>query len=205
MPDERGRIRAAVVDLVLEHGCEAVDVGMVAARAGLERSAFERHFTTMDDCLIDAYLIYTGEFDRWVFGAFRAKSSWRDALRAAAYAAAAYVREQPREVIFGAVALLAASPAVQAHRDSHLRRVIDLIDAGRGELEDPTAVGREVAEGVFATINETVVEELSAGPVPAPEAFVPRLMAIAVRPYLGEVAAAEELEISPPGGGGAGA
>jgi AcrR family transcriptional regulator len=201
MPDERGRIRRAVVDLVLEHGCEGVDVGMVVARAGLERSAFERHFADLNDCLIDAYLIYTGEFDQRVFGAFKGAEGWREGLRGAAYAAAAYIRKQPREVAFGTVALLAAAPPVQAHRASHRQRMIDLIDAGRQELDDPDALGREVADGVLATINETIVRELGSGAVKAPEAYVPELMSIAVRPYLGEAAAREELALPPPAKG----
>lgn len=200
---ERERLRAAVTDLALERGCENVDAAAVTDRAGLDAAAFERQFADMNECLLDAYLTYTGEFDRRVFGAYHGERSWRDGLRAAAYAAAGYLRAHPREVGFGAIALLQAGPVVQAHRANHLQRLVDLIDGGRRELDDPDSMGRGVAEGVIGSINELVVREFQQGTTKRPEEFVPDLMYLAVRPYMGEEAAREELTMPPPGEPGA--
>ncbi|HVY97204.1 MAG TPA: TetR/AcrR family transcriptional regulator [Solirubrobacterales bacterium] len=200
---ERERLRDAVTDLALERGCENVDAAAVAARADLDLAAFERQFADVNECLLDAYLTYTGEFDRRVFGAYHGERRWRDGLRAAAYAAAGYMRAHPREIGFGAIALLQAGPVVQAHRANHLQRLVDLIDGGRQELEDPDSVGRGVAEGVLGSINELVVREFQQGTTKRPEEFVPDMMYLAVRPYLGEEVARQELAMPPPTGTGA--
>lgn len=195
MAGEREQFRAALTDLVLERGCEAVTVEMAIERAGLERGVFDRHFADLSDCLLDAYLAYSGDFDRRVFGAFEAEEGWRDGMRAAAYAAARFVRDRPREIRFGAVALLQAGPVIQAHRANHLQRLVDLVDGARQELDDPDSLNRAVAEGVLGSINETVVRQLQSGNVRAPEDYVPELLYIAVRPYFGHEAAREELEM----------
>ena len=67
-----------------------------------------------------------------------------------------------------------------------------LID--RGELD------RAVAEAVVGSIQRRVVSGLRAGELAGGHAFVPELMCIAVRPYLGRQAAREGLTIPPPSG-----
>jgi AcrR family transcriptional regulator len=196
---QRGRIRAALIDLVLEHGCEGVGVEMVVERAGLDRAAFDHHFADLDDCLIDAYLVFSGEFDRRVFGSFEAAETWLEGMRAAGYAAARYIREQPREIRFAAVALLAAGPAVQAHRISHVQRLAGLIDRGREQLDDTDSLAPSVAVDLLVTIRERLIEGLRSGdPRKGPDDYVPELMCIAVRPYLGEEVARAELTMPPP-------
>ena len=74
-----------------------------------------------------------------------------------------------------------------------------MIDAGRRELDDPESMGRSAAEGVFGSIYEALVKEQQAGKgTEAAYEFVPELMYIAVRPYLGHDAAREELSIPAP-------
>jgi hypothetical protein len=87
----------------------------------------------------------------------------------------------------------------QAQRESHLQRMVEMIDAGRQELDDPDSLGRGVAEGVFGSIYSHLVKDVQAGKgTKAAEDYVPELMYIAVRPYLGHEAAMEELTIPAP-------
>jgi AcrR family transcriptional regulator len=196
---ERARIRAAMIDLVLEQGYEATDLEAVCARAGVDRAAFQRHFDDFDDCYMQLYQEHTAEFNLRVFGAFEAEDQWRDGLRACAYAAARYLRDHPREVQFGVVQMFGAGPMAQAHRESHLHQIVDLIDQGRKELDDPDSMSRSVAEGVLGSIYGQLVKQLEAGAgTRTAESYVPGLMYIAVRPYLGHEIAREELSIPPP-------
>jgi AcrR family transcriptional regulator len=201
---ERERIREAVVDLVLECGCEETTAAAVSARAGIDPAAFERHFADIGECLLDAYLNYAGEFDRRVFAGFDRKETWRDGLRVAAYEAARYVEQHPREIRFGVIGLLQAGPVVQAHRANHMQRLVDLLDRGRQELDDPESLGRPAAEGVLGSINELLLKEFQQGMVKSPQGYVPDLMYLAVRPYLGHDVAREELSIPPPEGSSGG-
>jgi AcrR family transcriptional regulator len=196
---ERELICEAMIDVVIESRNDGVTAEAAIERAGVDRAAFDRHFESAEDCVLQAYWKHTDEFTNRVEAAFDREDSWRDALRAAAYEAAGYIRANPRIVRFGTIQMFQVGPMAQAHRESHLHRMVDLIDAGRQELDDPDSVGRGVAEGVFGSIYQHLVKEVQAGRgTGSAEEFVPGLMYIAVRPYLGHEAALEELRIRPP-------
>ena len=162
----RDRIREATIDLVLERGYEEASLEDLLERAAVERADFGQRFDGLQDCVLGAYWEYTDEFSARLREAFEREAAWRDGLRAAAYTAARYIRDNPRIVRFGTVALMQAGPMAQAERESHLHRMVDMIDAGRG--------------------TRSAVD------------FVPELMYVAVRPYVGEEVAREELAIPPP-------
>jgi AcrR family transcriptional regulator len=196
---ERARIRAATMELVVEHGYEETTAEMVVARAGVSLAAFKRDFADLRDCCTRVYLANIDEFDRAVFGAGDRQEGWRNRLRAAAYAAARYVRDRPLETRFDMIQMLSAGEIAQAYRDRYVQRTVDLIDEGRMELDDPESLSRAVAVGAFGSIYEFLLKELhDRDEVGSAEDFVPELMYIAVRPYLGHEAARQELTIPPP-------
>jgi AcrR family transcriptional regulator len=197
---ERARVRQAVMELLNDHGLEEATVEMVLERAGVEQAAFEKDFTDLEDCCMQIYIANIEEFDRAVFEAADRHDRWRDRLRGAAYAAARWIQSHPLQTRFDMVHMLSAGDMAQVHRDRHLGRIVDLIDEGRQELHDPDSMTRDVAVGIFGSIYQSVLkkthdERLTSRP---PESFVPDLMYIAVRPYLGHEVAHEELTIPAP-------
>jgi AcrR family transcriptional regulator len=192
------RIAEAMMTLVIERGYEAVTVAAVCTAAGIDRATFERHFGDLEDCYLRVFEANSERFDTAVIGAFQSEETWRDGLRAAAYAAARFIDANPREVRFGAIAMFQAGPMAQVIRERQLHGMVDLIDAGRRQLDDPDSLGRGVAEAVLGSIYQTLVAEIQQGTKASAEAFVPELMYIAVRPYLGHEAAVEELSRPPP-------
>jgi AcrR family transcriptional regulator len=194
----RTRAHAAVKELVLSRGCEGLTLESIAEQAGYGENGLRRHFQSVEQCLLDAYLDFTEDFDRRVFAAFESREGWRPAMRAAAYEAARYMEEKPHEIRFVVVALLTAGPLIQAHRARHLQRLASMIDLGRQELDDPGSPGRSLAEAVIGSVNALVVREVHRGSRKRPIEFVPEMMYIAVRPYLGHEVAREELAIMPP-------
>lgn len=194
----RGRIRATVRDLVLEHGCEDLTLDAISEQAGIAEEQMRQHFESTSSCLLDAYLAFTAGFDRRIFEAFEGVEGWRPALRAAAHAAARQMEEQPRETRFGVRLSLEGGSLIQAHHARHLQRLATLVDRGRQELEDPDSLGHSVAEAVVGAVNALVVSGLQRSDGKRPVDYVPDLMYVAVRPYLGHEVAKEELAISPP-------
>jgi hypothetical protein len=183
-----------VIDLVLEGGYEDFDVERAVEMARFDRDGFDRLFDGKDDCLLRVYEANMADFDAAVFGAYEEQESWRDGLRAAAYAAARYLREHPREVVYGELQMREGSEMAQALRDNYLQRIVDMVDEGRGELDDPDSIGRGVAEGVCGSVYGYLMRELQSGAgTRSAEDMVPELMYIAVRPYLGPEVAQEEL------------
>jgi AcrR family transcriptional regulator len=193
------RLRQAVIDIVLAEGYDGLEVEAALRQAGFDRDEFDRRFEGKDDCCLKVYEANMADFDRLVFGAYEEHDAWRDGLRAAAYAAAGYLRTHPREVVYGEIQMREGSEMAQAIRDAYLQRIVDLIDAGRQELDDPGALGRSVAESVCGSVYGYLVRELQSGAgTRSAEDLVPELMYIAVRPYLGHEAARAELEMPPP-------
>jgi AcrR family transcriptional regulator len=193
------RIRRAVVDLVVERGYAGTTVEAIVERAGVERAEFDRRFAGKDDCCLRAYEAQLADIDRRVVGAFLSHEAWRDQLRAAAYAAAGYVSDHPREVLFGEIQMREGAEMAQARRDAYLQRLVDLVDAGRAELDDPDSLSRGVAERALGAVYSVLLRRLQGGQgTRAARSTVPELMYIVVRPYVGHEAALEELRIPPP-------
>lgn len=193
------RIRGAVVDLVLERGYPQVGVAAICERAGVSRKQFDRRFHDAQDCCDRVYEANIADFDAVVMDAYSDEASWRDGLRAAAYAAAGYLAEHPRETRYGEIQMREGGPMAQAARDRYLQRIVELVDAGRQELDDPDSMGRGVAESVIGSIYVFLLKELGESHATR-LAFkrVPDLMYLAVRPYLGHEVALRELAIPPP-------
>jgi len=198
-PTARERIAAAAIDLAAEHGYEATTIAMVVERAGVTRADFDRHFAGKEDCALQLYEEYLGDFVALVLAAADREEEWRDSMRAAGYAAARFVRDNPRLAQVGVVQMLAAGSMVEARRAGMLDPFVDLIDAGREQLDDPDSIGRGVAEGVLGSVYEIAIRGLASGvDTSLAEAIVPQLMYVAVRPYVGHERAREELEMPPP-------
>lgn len=195
------RIQAAMVDEVLDRGFPGVTVASLAARADCDPQELEHRYSSLEDCLSQTFVAGAERYNEAVFSAYREGPDWRTGLRGAAYASARFIRDNRRFIEFSAVALSRSTEFVQAQRDAVLRQQIELIDAGRQELDDPTSVSRGVAESVIGSIFTVLAKKLVEEPQADPEAFVPELMYIAVRPYLGHEAALEELTIPPPEAG----
>ncbi len=192
--NSRARVRDAVMELVVERGFEETTVEMVIERAGVGPAEFESQFDDLRECCMAIYRDNIEEFNEEVFGAAAIGDRWRDRLRAAAYTAARYIDARPIQTRFDMIQMLGVGDMAQAYRDRYLGRIVDLIDEGRKELADPESVSRDVAIGVFGSIYQFLLKELHdrRDRVTA-ESFVPQLMYIAVRPYLGHDAAREEL------------
>jgi len=200
MGDDRDkRIREALLDLVDERGYADVTVADVVAHAGVGRADFDRRFAGKEELCVAVFEEVARSAQVDVMAAFEAGEGWRESLRASAYAMVRFMRDHPREVGFGALHILAAGDLAQVHREQQLQQWVDLIDLGRQELDDPDSMGRGVAEGVLGSIHARLLKELADGQgTDSLEQFVPELMYIAVRPYLGHEVAKEELKMPAP-------
>lgn len=193
------RVRRAATEMVVEHGFEGVAVGAVVERAGLETDEFSERFVDLRDCCMQIYIANIEEFDHIVFGMVEREMGWRDRLRASAYAAVRYIQRRPIEARFNLIQMLTVGEGAQLTRDRYVERIIDLIDAGREELDDPSAVPRDVATGAFGSVYEFLVKQFHDGAdISQLERYVPDLMYLAVSPYLGHDVAREELTVPAP-------
>jgi AcrR family transcriptional regulator len=194
-------IAKALVDVVVERGYEAASVEEVVERAGVSRAEFDRRFDGKEDCVRAVFDAFATEFERRVGLAYAAHHDWRTGLRAAAYECAHWMTENPKLVHFGAVELLAAeSEMIRVRREQAFAFAAGLIDAGRAGARDPEAISDSTAVMAIGSIVQLLIHRLQSGAeIGEPRRLIPELMYVAVRPYVGEEVAREELTMPPPG------
>jgi AcrR family transcriptional regulator len=192
----RDRLGSAMVELVAEHGYEAVSVRAICERAGVGRAEFERRFADKEDCFLTLHDEIGTQLCARLDSA-REANSWHDRVWAAGWAALRFLQEDPVRARFFVVEVNGAGSAAQARRDRLLQGLVDLIDAGREELEDPASVSRCTAEIVAGAIYGTVLGKVEDGGIERDTAFLPELVYMAVMPYLGSRIAEDELLVQP--------
>jgi AcrR family transcriptional regulator len=194
----RRRISEALVSLCFERGFATVTVEELCARAGVEPAVFERLYEDLEDCFYETYLDDYGTYLRLEEAAQATGRSWRQRMRATAYALYRFLAASPERRHFHMMEIR-AHPRALLVQEQGMQKMFDLIDEGRGELEDPGSLTRATAEeiggGIFTQIYMAAGR---GGGMPPEEEIVPKLMYAAVLPYLGAGAATEELEIPPP-------
>lgn len=194
---DRIRIERALVELVAESGSTEVALDELLSRSGADRDTFAASFTDVQDCLERTWERMTDEHVAVVESAAAAQDSWRDGLRAAAYAALRFHQEDPVRARFFLIEVLAAGEFAQRRRELMMNAFIDLIDSARLDLPDPESVPRSEAEAIVGAIYGAAVAGMQGGGIEKLPELVPQLLYIAVLPYLGAEAADEELRRGP--------
>lgn len=183
------------MDLAFEHGYDAVSVAGVAGRAGGNVAEFESIFPSKQACAVAILEAIAESNLEAVRGAFDSEPDWPDSLRAAAYAHADWILENPRKMRFGLLETVWASELTGALRDHLFGEYIAMVDAGRDAADDPDSIPPSAALGVVGSITEVITRRLGVGSNDELVDLVPEMMYLAVRPYLGEEAARRELTV----------
>lgn len=197
-PSPRERIAAAMVRLVATRGFRAVELDDVLAAAGVSEGEFRRHFDDLEDCFVRLWDEMTLEHAVRADAAYETAGPWRERLRRAAWESLRYLQEDELRTRFLVLEVLSAGEMAQAHRDLAIAAEVRWVDEGRRELPDPDSVPRSVAEHVVGAINEMLVRKTRSGEVRHGDRVLRELMYLAVRPYLGQAAALEEMRMPPP-------
>jgi AcrR family transcriptional regulator len=193
----RGRIARAMIELAAERGLEPTTIAMVCERAAVGRPAFDRNFTSKEDCFLWVHDEIALEFCQRVGAAFAGPRGWHDRIWAGAWAAMRFFQGDVLRARFFVVAVNGAGSRAQARRDRVLHGLTDMIDAGRAELEEPASVSRSTAEIVTGAIYGTIMAKIRDGAIERDEEFLPELVYMAMMPYLGARAAEDELLVQP--------
>jgi AcrR family transcriptional regulator len=190
---ERERIATAMIDLCFEVGYRETTLEMLLDRAGVDRAAFERHFADLEDCFCQVYEGMRDDLMCRVAATVEQQPNWRDSLRAVAYTMVDWTAEDEKRTKFTVIEVRSAGERALLMMGEAFDELFDLIDRGRDERELPGDISRATAEAVGGTIFNQMYVAYEAGSIEAVRAKVPEMMYMAVRPYLGEKAASEEL------------
>jgi AcrR family transcriptional regulator len=187
-----------MLDLVAKQGYRETSIEEIIAAAGVSQADFDGLFASKESLAVEVLEERSKDCFEAVIGAYEAQAQWPDSLRAGAYAMADWMAAHPREVRYGPVEMLWAGEQAQVQREIAFRRFRGMVDDGRSRLEDPDSLPNTTADLVIGSAVKMLTERAMEGGKIDYHQLVPHLMAIAVRPYLGEEAAARELAIAPP-------
>ncbi|MFL5873389.1 MAG: TetR/AcrR family transcriptional regulator [Solirubrobacterales bacterium] len=192
-------IALAIVDVVVERGYRGTTVEEVINRAGVTSEEFHARFADKEDCVLRSFEDFVADWEWRVKDAYASQPDWRSGLRAAAYAVADWMNENPNLVRFGTIEILEAeNEMVRVRREQAFSYGATLIVRGREAAPDPEAVPDMAAMMAVGSIVQLLTHRLQSGGDPEPEAMVKPMMYQAVRPYLGEEVAREELDLPRP-------
>ena len=121
-------------------------------------------------------------------------------MRAAAWVTLDYLQVDADRTRFLVLEVLNAGEIAQAHRDLAIATQVEWIDAGAPGAGRRRLLSRATAEHLAGAINEMLVRKTRSGEILPGAGVLRELMYMAVRPYLGEEAAQEELSMRPPQG-----
>jgi len=202
---EAQRLREALLDLCSERGYKKLKLKTVLERAEVDEAAFKAIYPDLDACFAAVLEEIYEEFFARASAAMAGQSSWRDRVRATAYAWLRYLRSDERVARVAAVEVQYAGKRAQELFQETFFRMVKVLDEGSPEADGPESPGLATAIGVGGVVFARVQEGVAKGELGLGEEEVPQLMYAAVFPYLGSEAAEEELRIPPPpdlGGGG---
>lgn len=187
-----------MLELAAARGYEAFSLHELLDRAQLDEERFRRYFDGKRECFLWVFDVEIARFDEIMFAAYEAQPSWRRGLRAAAYAMADYIEANQDFVRYALVATADAGDLAQLQLDAVLQTYVELVDRGRQYLADPESVSRSAAEALVGSVFSLLRKRAAAGHIEEPWRLVPQFMYLALRPYLGDRVAREELTIPPP-------
>jgi AcrR family transcriptional regulator len=196
---ERDRIVAGVTRLVGENGYSATSLGEVLSEAEVDEEAFHRHFDDLRAAFLSAWSSASERYMQRALGAFQRETEWRLQIRAVACSIFEFLIQDPHQgwILF-VEGCNPDEPVRSPVDDPNVEAFVMLIDAGRYQMEDPTVLTKATAEGIFGAVKERIVAVLlERDHDRLPSLFAP-LMAMVVRPYLGDEVALEELRLGAP-------
>jgi AcrR family transcriptional regulator len=198
-------IAIAVIGEIVEKGYERATVEGVIRRADVSREDFERRYENLDDCALETFERLIADFELRAGSAFNRQPDWPSALRAAAYATADWMEENPQMVSFGMVdALKMPGEMVRVRREETFEFCARMIDRGREISPRRETIDASVRTFAIGAITQLLAQRLQEGANVEPREVIPEMMSRVVGIYLGDEAAETEWSAPAPEAASAG-
>jgi AcrR family transcriptional regulator len=188
----RDRILAAVTEIVLGKGWEALSVAEIARVARTTHQTFNKLFASKEEAFLAAYDAGMQEALAGASDAAMSAASWPAAVHESLAAEAEFLASHPDIARFSFLEFYAAGPEALDRREAPLQVLKDRLTRGvarnhRGKRPPSIAV-EAVTGGILALMRDTV---LNPGPEQLPS-IVPDATFTALAPFMGAKAAAIE-------------
>jgi AcrR family transcriptional regulator len=200
-PAKRERILDGMLEAVGTDGYESTSVRSVLSRTGLYRQAFYDHFTSKEECFLEAYDAAVGRVENAVRTAAAGAGDWRGQLRAGLAELLDFLDAEPALGRALLVEVHPAGDAALAKRDAAMARARDFLAGGRAEAASlpgtPTAppiAPEAIASGIHVVLHS----RLAARKGGELKRLLPEFVFVAVLPYFGTETAHAEMRAARP-------
>lgn len=195
---QRARLLAGMAEVVAERGYQRITIAHVVARSGVSRRTFYDLFENREQCFLATFDHGLARAAAVVLPAYAQPEKWREQIRAGLTALLEFLDDEPTLGTLMIVDTPAAGPPALERRRRVLARLVEAVDAGRGEGDERRQLPALTAEGTVGSVLSIVhTRLLEKNPTPFLGLRNP-LMNMIVLPYLGAAAARRELSRPPP-------
>ena len=147
---QRCRLQKAMVELVAEHGYNAVAVTTLSNHARVSKRDFYKHFDSKEECFLATYDIIVSHSVRGILAAAESEEEWCERLRLGFLAFADQIANSPEAARLALVEVFAAG-AVAVERMLHTNRLFEtLVEKNFALADGGPRLPQLVVKGIVA-------------------------------------------------------
>lgn len=182
--DPRRRLFDAMVKTVALRGYDRTTVSRVLCIAGLEEATFSEHFNDKHDCFMQAVDDLLGRVERDALAQFQRAAPWSERVRLALQSLLCALACNPDAARVALVEVLGAGPEACERQRSLLTLFATLIEEGRSQAADSSALPAQTSEAIVGGIASIVQRRILQGDIAKLPELHADLTYFALLPYL---------------------
>jgi AcrR family transcriptional regulator len=184
MADPRKRLLDAMLETVALRGYDRTTVSRVLSSAGLEEATFSEHFYDKHDCFMQAADDFLGRVENAALAQFQLAEPWADRVRLALRSLLCALADNPAAAKVALVEMLGAGPEACERQRSVLTLFATLIEEGRLQSSDTSALPVETSEAIVGGVASIVQRRILQGDTARLPELHADLTYFALLPYL---------------------
>jgi AcrR family transcriptional regulator len=182
--DPRRRLLDAMIETVALRGYDRTTVSRVLSSADLEEAIFSEHFCDKRDCFMQAVDDLLGRVERAAREQFRAAAPWPERVQMALRSLLCALAGNPAGARVALVEMLGAGPEACERQRSALALFAALIEEGRLQSSDTSALPAQTSEAIVGGISSIVQRRILQGDTARLPHLHSDLTYFALLPYL---------------------
>jgi len=191
--NQHQRLVAGLAEAIAENGYAGTTIAHITRHAAVSRRTFYEHFSSKDECFVDAYDTVMTELRDRVSEGFEEADDWAHAVKAGIGAMLASLAAEPHLARLCMVEALVAGPVVVERYDAAIQSFVPYFKGGR-EGRPPEVLARlspTTEEALVGGMVSLISRRIIAGKTEDLEELLPDLVEFTLTPYLGSEEAAK--------------
>jgi AcrR family transcriptional regulator len=182
--DPRRRLLDAMVETVALRGYDRTTVSRVLSNAGLQEATFSEHFYDKHDCFMQATDDLLGRVERDALAQFQRAAPWPERVRLGLENLLCALAFNPAGARVALIEMLGAGPEACERQRSVLALFATLIEEGRLQAADTSALPAQTSEAIVGGIASIVQRRILQGDTARLPELHTDLTYFALLPYL---------------------